>query len=626
VKNIYLFNLFFIVSLLSACGGGSEDTAEVALPKISQAQSQLTFYLPSWFDHSGEVIIRSKSGNILTSLSTLSLNDEQVSIEANQVITVEYIPTSTKVICPVLLGCGNSYNYYHEDANDNDIIDQNEIFSINNTFAAQVFLSPGSNKVYFSLVSLIESTNEVSSHLKSLYVTPSYHQTYVDEDHTQGYQFLANASYYSLFNSSNTIDAIEEIKESLTLFIRDNEISDTSSHYFTKIDQYLSEKQESNDDDNTLLNSYLIEAKFKINRLLASSEENSSVVHSSDLNDRILLEQLRNILAFVNIQELKYNNEVSDKISELSKVVTDDSEETIAIFSEVLAKILNLYSPVNDTPAGLYELEGLDINYSGSPYTWIISGIYQDTEINLELVIPKWRISAARGDLFEATIAGNVESASTTLTINTNKLLLKFDGVEDVFNDEKAKTAGLTLITAISMSTEHGAIDGRIHIEAAKVKDDNGQLFSILKQFSFSGMLTTINQTTNISIMATKYSTAFKQTENDFIYDILLDLPSSGSSDFRLSISGLTKNFELLDDVKLALKMHGRVVELNLKENNNTKDIRVKGLDGRWLTLNKNQKDYSGKLYFGDIVIGEVLTVRGLPGILFPNGDFHSIF
>jgi hypothetical protein len=211
--------------------------------------------------------------------------------------------------------------------------------------------------------------------------------------------------------------------------------------------------------DNELINSYLIEEKFKLNRLLASPEQNPTIIHSSDLNDRILLKQIRNILAFVNIQELKYNDEVSDKIAELSTVITDDSEKTTAIFSEVLAEILNLYSPINDTPAGLYNYQGLDINYRGSPYTWIISGVYKDNEINLELVIPQWRISAARGDFFEATIAGSVKSANTTLTISTNKLLLKFDGIDNVFTEDKAKTAKFTLITNISMATEYGEVD-----------------------------------------------------------------------------------------------------------------------------------------------------------------------
>jgi hypothetical protein len=77
--------------------------------------------------------------------------------------------------------------------------------------------------------------------------------------------------------------------------------------------------------------------------------------------------------------------------------------------------------------------------------------------------------------------------------------------------------------------------------------------------------------------------------------------------------------------VKLALKMQGHVLELNLEQIGNTKNIIVKGLDGRWLTLKKNRKVYSGELYFGDMTIGEVITVRGLPGILFPNGDFQSL-
>jgi hypothetical protein len=624
VKNLYLIILLFSISILNGCGGDSDSSTEGESPEISQAQSELAFYLPSWFDHNGEIIIRSKNGDVITSIDTLSLNKELITINANQVISIEYIPVSKKSTCPVTIGCGNSYDYYHEDSNSNGIIDYNEVFSMNNIFAAQVLLSPGTNTIYFSLISLIESSSQVNSHLKSLSVTPNYHQTYVNKEHNQGYQYLANGSYHSLFSASSSTDAMTKIKASLTSFVQENTLSEITTDYFTSIDQYLSEQKINNND--VQLNKYLVEEKFKLGRLLANSEKNPTLEHSSDLNDRILLEQFRNILAFINIQELKYNGEVNDKVSALSNVFTDDSEKTTAIFSEVIAEILHLYSPINDTPAGLYHYEGLDINYRGSPYTWIISGIYKEAEVNLELIIPQWRISAARGDFIEATIAGNVNSENSTLTINTNELFLKFDGVDDVFNEEKAKTATFKLMTTISISTEHGEINGLINIEAARVKNELGQLFSILNQFSFLGMFTTEQHTTNISIMAIKHTESLAQNENDFIYDILLDLPSSGSSDFRLAISGLNTDFEQLDNVNLALRMQGHVLELNLKQDKNIKNITVKGLDGRWLTLNKNNKDYSGNLYFGDIVIGEVITVRGLPGVLFPNGDFHSIF
>ena len=126
--------------------------------------------------------------------------------------------------------------------------------------------------------------------------------------------------------------------------------------------------------------------------------------------------------------------------------------------------------------------------------------------------------------------------------------------------------------------------------------------------------------------MAAKYSKSLEQNENDFFYNILLDLPSSGSSDFRLSISGLNTNFELLDNVNLALKMQGKIVELNLLQSKGTRKLLIKGLDGRWLTLEQKNKDFSGHLYFGNMVIGEVITIRGLPGVLFPDGEFHSIF
>ncbi|MFQ3194006.1 MAG: hypothetical protein ACI9N3_000819 [Colwellia sp.] len=624
MKKRYLINLFLMLTLLNGCGGNSESKAEEKKSEVSLAKSQITFYLPSWFSPVGEIIIRSQSGETITSANTLSLNNENITIESNQIITIEYTPITKSILCPVTIGCGDSYSGEHQDINANGKIDYNEAFTVDIIFAAKVFLSPGANKVYFSLLSQIESSTEVNSHLKSLSITPNYHQTYTDKENTRRYKFLADGSYYALFKSIKSPQSIRLIKESLILFVQNNEISDMATDYFTNLDDYLSEQQKSNDD--ALINDDLVKEKFSLNRLLANSSKHFTPSHSPNVNDKILLEQFRNVLAFINIQELKYNDEVSDKITELSSFLTDDSTHTLAILSEILTEILQLYSPTNDTAAGFYQYQGLDINYRGSPYTWIISGIYKETEINLELRIPQWRISAARGDLFEASILGNVTSKYTSLTLNTDNLLLRFDGVTDVFNDEKAKTATLNLITSLSILTENGEITGRINMTGERVKNESELLASILNQFSFSGLLKTKNQTTNISIIAIKNSQSLAQNENDFIYDVLLDLPSSGSADFRLSISGLSTNFERLDNVNLALRMQGKVLALTLAQNNDTRKLVIKGLDGRWLTLLQQKKDYTGQLYFGNKIIGEVITIRGLPGILFPNGDFHSIF
>ena len=37
-------------------------------------------------------------------------------------------------------------------------------------------------------------------------------------------------------------------------------------------------------------------------------------------------------------------------------------------------------------------------------------------------------------------------------------------------------------------------------------------------------------------------------------------------------------------------------------------------------------RNYSGGLYFGDTQIADVTAVRGVPGILFPDGTFESLF
>ena len=52
----------------------------------------------------------------------------------------------------------------------------------------------------------------------------------------------------------------------------------------------------------------------------------------------------------------------------------------------------------------------------------------------------------------------------------------------------------------------------------------------------------------------------------------------------------------------------------------------IHGAQGRWLDVKQKGRNYSGGLYFGDTQIADVTAVRGVPGILFPDGTFESLF
>ena len=153
MRKSYLVIVFFMIAFLNACGGGSEKAIKSESPETSiAAVSQLAFYLPSWFDQSGEIKISAQNGEIITSLETLSLNKELLTLNANQIVLIEYTPSSKNIVCPVSEGCTNSNNNFHDDSNGNNIIDHNEVYSVDSNFSASLFLSPGSNKIYFSLL------------------------------------------------------------------------------------------------------------------------------------------------------------------------------------------------------------------------------------------------------------------------------------------------------------------------------------------------------------------------------------------------------------------------------------------------------------------------------------------
>jgi hypothetical protein len=614
-------SLLIIFAIIIGCGGSTVSDKSNQDPKAIISTSQLGFYVPQWFDISGKVIITDVSGTLISEINTRDINLELLSVPSTNEIIVHFIPETNLVICPNTLGCGETLS--ESAPKDNGTITFGETFIYEENFSAKIFLSPGKNTVYFSLLSEIEAEFQITSHLASMTVTPNYHQTFVDEENSQDYINIAKASHFVLLSSKNQkYSYIDELKSALVYFSQEQKVKPELEMYISEVIDYLRFQVLSATETET---TSLIKVQSQLFQLLNPHSETEVFKHSQTITDRVLLEQFRDILGLVQIHNKKYDKDLNNKIAEINNIVSKDAEPLVNVLSEVLSEVLTIYSPLGELPEGTYRYQNLNVIYSTGPFYWQISGLHQGVNINIDINIPKWRVSALRGDMMFGNISATITNNDNVLIMNAEEFFIQFDGIDDAFNEDKAKTAIAVLKTSITIKNSESELTGYLSVNVNHLENDSEQIVTNLSAISFLGYIESDIQSTNFLFYSADRTPYVDDLNENMVYSVIIDMPISGAPDFRLSMSGRISDIQNLTNIMLSLKMKGRIIEIESKQEGDINHIKIKGLDGRWLNMIQNGDSYTGSLYFGDVKIGDIKTVKGIPGIIFPDGTFESL-
>ena len=100
----------------------------------------------------------------------------------------------------------------------------------------------------------------------------------------------------------------------------------------------------------------------------------------------------------------------------------------------------------------------------------------------------------------------------------------------------------------------------------------------------------------------------------------------NGAPGFKLAYVGELDELDNVSNGDVFLTLQNRALDLNIRQVGENINAVIKGQYGRWLDIKQKGRNYSGGLYFGDTQIADVTAVRGVPGILFPDGTFESLF
>lgn len=612
---------------LSGCGGSSNDSSDEAVEISVASTSTVNFYVPQWQSAKGTLNQLDSQGNVVESVAVENINTASVNVSALNFYTFEFIPDDSALPCPRFTGCGRTLRGDVNDINENRLIDFEEITGVNLNYAARAYVAPGVNEVFFSPLSTAITNANIDATLASLSASPFYQLTHSSLSNTLEAEIVANAFTYSAIVAGVSVEGFD-LATAFDDFITQQDDTSAWQTYSSLADQYIADNLYS-EQGNGLIQSVAGQVKQTIASVTSYTNWQQKVETEQALESRELLENIRDALGVIRLQDTTYADDLDAKLEQLESALDDDTQQTITVLAEVINEVLINYSPLAEVSAseGQYTLRNLDISYSTSPYEWLITGTYDGLPVNIDMSIPTFRISGVLGDKIEGVMSASVINGDTRLDVDVSELLVEFDGVSDqseLLPDAQTGIANIT--TDVVIAKQSGELTGEISLDLNRFVTAFAQEVTSLSAFDFAGQYQSDIQTTPFHITALEASPLTGEENDDLMFGLELALPLGGASDFSLAYVGDVIDLSQLTSSDVFISVKQKALDLRIREVNSNISLTAKGENGRWLDVKQAGSNYSGSLYLGDTKIADVTAVRGIPGVLFPNGDFESLF
>ena len=612
---------------LSGCGGSSNDSSDEAVEISVASTSTVNFYVPQWQSAKGTLNQLDSQGNVVESVAVENINTASVSVSPLNFYTFEFIPDDSALPCPRFTGCGRTLRGDVNDINENRLIDFEEITGVNLNYAARAYVAPGVNEVFFSPLSTAITNANIDATLASLSASPFYQLTHSSLSNTLEAEIVANAFTYSAIVAGVSVEGFD-LATAFDDFITQQDDTSAWQTYSSLADQYIADNLYS-EQGNGLIQSVAGQVKQTIASVASYTNWQQKVETEQALESRELLENIRDALGVIRLQDTTYADDLDAKLEQLESALDDDTQQTITVLAEVINEVLINYSPLAEVSAseGQYTLRNLDISYSTSPYEWLITGTYDGLPVNIDMSIPTFRISGVLGDKIEGVMSASVINGDTRLDVDVSELLVEFDGVSEqseLLPDAQTGIANIT--TDVVIAKQSGELTGEISLDLNRFVTAFAQEVTSLSAFDFAGQYQSDIQTTPFHITALEASPLTGEENDDLMFGLELALPLGGASDFSLAYVGDVIDLSQLTSSDVFISVKQKALDLRIREVNSNISLTAKGENGRWLDVKQAGSNYSGGLYLGDTKIADVTAVRGIPGVLFPNGDFESLF
>lgn len=613
---------------LAGCGSSSDsDSSEsVAVSEIATSSS-VSFYVSNWQSPQGTLNVLDSDGVLQESIEVENINTASINVTPLTFNSFEFIPSDTTLPCPRFTGCGRTVRGDANDLNANRLIDYQELTAVTLNYKAAAFSAPGVNTVYLSPLSKAITDEGFSAIQASLSATPFYHLTHSNLNASVEAEMVTNAFTYAAI-IAGVADNTFSVVSAFNAFTNLETDQQAWQDYSDLAVQYVTDNLFS-DQGNALLKNVAGQVKQTIASVTTFKNWQARSGEAQSLDSRELLVDTRNIIGVARLQEKTYSDELDVKFAELEGVFDEDTQRILNALTNALNEVITNYSPLADgsTPSGQYKLRDLDIIYSQSPYTWAITGTYDDLPIAIDLSIPTFRVSGVLGDKIEGVMSATVTNGATVLSVDVSELLIEFDGIDAQSELNPEADTGITQVTTnVIINKAAGKLEGDLSVNLNRFVNSLGEESTTLSTFDFNGDYVSDIQNTAFHITAVEASPFVGEDNDDLAFTFELDFTLSGASDFKFAYVGDVENLSELTSTDIFVSVKNRALDLRIRDVSGNINLIAKGENGRWLDVKQKGRNYSGGLYFGDTKIADVTAVRGIPGVLFSNGDFESLF
>ena len=612
-----------VVALLAGCGSSNDSEQQTSVPKIEEVKekAEIEFYVPDFISKSGSLKIVNLTTDSVSDLDVPDITSFKISLDEQYKYLFTFTPSNQQITCPLQAGCGRSLRNDPNDLNGNNEIDFAEPLTAKLVHKASAFTVAGLNKIIFSPFATLMAERGLANNKLSLTSTPVYHLTHSNQGQSLSAEFISDAiSYADVISQHRAREANSVYASSYDLALSDPQ--DTSwSNYQALSNSYL----------RTLLLDKRVSALYASQSSMVNARLNNlfnptalSVENDFD-NDRkkALLVQIREAVGVLRLQDEKYSDELTTRFNEVESLINDDAQSSVELLSTAILDTVLEVSPAKDSFPGRYTVNGLTIDYSDGPFTWKVSGSREGYDIEMDVVMPTWRKSASLGDKIEGSGIAKISKGDLTLTLDLSKISLELDGTIDTDNSDSTTGDGIFegVVTLKKLDSE---LKGRVDLQVRRQLLQE-QLDTIVTSFAVDATLTTASQLIPVKVYANE-RTPFTVDSANLAFGIELGLELNGGKDLRLQFIGDPDMLSELNQGDVFLLNNNKVMEVVLRTAGDNINLVARGEHGYWLDLKKKGKNYTGGYYLGDKQVGDIQTVRGIPGILFPDSTFESLF
>lgn len=310
-------------------------------------------------------------------------------------------------------------------------------------------------------------------------------------------------------------------------------------------------------------------------------------------------------------------------VDQFATLVTEDLFD---LFADVLSDV-----PVGSKD-GNYKLGALDINYTNSSQQWALKGTYQGLTVDATVTMISFRIDAGGDSRIEASLTGSVVNPELNSTLNG----VVFDLVSFAENAQpKPKSTGYIAVDGDFLLRRGASVyEGmvRSRLESITTADDVNK--QVLESVYLSGELRRTANTSRVTISLVNPSLFLESATADIIPEHVVTGVSYNDTLEGLSSSSLTlffpfkdlNSFRIQDNIDVSASFAGRFMEFNFAGSSTTFIYSGRTQDDINWDFKVDDRIPAGFKYFNGTKIGEVRMLKDVPGVMFTDGNFVSIF